>query len=406
MKKKIILCAVLAVLLAGIIASLYIFLDIQVIGDEDYYQTVYDTYSDGGARATLFGRELNNVVTESDVDTGKFGDYTVRYSTSFAFFHKEAERHVHVIDDKKPSITLKGNSECFVSVNGEYKEMGYEATDNYDGDISGKVTVSGSVDTAKEGTYEIKYSVSDSSGNKREVTRKVEVKPNKGLSAYVSEFWLADYFPDIILYPEEKENGYFDEEVLLGDSNTWFLFQWSHLIKAEQCWGKRNLNMTEINSSTFFNFTDGKERTLKESIETFKPRYLIINPGIGSPLFMRDTEKYVNELEACIDYLRNEHPEITFVFSAILPINDGQLSREFQSQINVYNYLLAEVCHNHKVYLINFSDTIRGKDGYAITSKMVYNMEDINDQGFHLSEETRKDYIDYLKHIDIRRTVE
>ena len=34
------------------------------------------------------------------------------------------------------------------------------ATDNYDGDLTDKVSVTGAVDTSKPGDYEIKYSVS------------------------------------------------------------------------------------------------------------------------------------------------------------------------------------------------------------------------------------------------------
>ena len=45
---------------------------------------------------------------------------------------------------------------------------GVKAEDNYDKDITNKVTILGEVDTTKEGTYEVKYDVKDSSNNSAE----------------------------------------------------------------------------------------------------------------------------------------------------------------------------------------------------------------------------------------------
>ena len=44
-------------------------------------------------------------------------------------------------------------------------EPGYTATDNYDGDLTASVTVSGSVDHTTPDSYTLRYNVLDSSGN-------------------------------------------------------------------------------------------------------------------------------------------------------------------------------------------------------------------------------------------------
>lgn len=62
-----------------------------------------------------------------------------------------------------------------IYIGNTYEEPGYNAIDNCDGDITDKVIVEGSVNTSKVRTYEIKYSVTDSSGNKTEKIRKVNV---------------------------------------------------------------------------------------------------------------------------------------------------------------------------------------------------------------------------------------
>ena len=79
-------------------------------------------------------------------------------------------------DNKAPNIIIIGEKEINLTVGDTYNEQGADATDEEDGDISSKVKISGSVDTSKAGTYEITYSVSDSSGQIKEAKRIVKVQ--------------------------------------------------------------------------------------------------------------------------------------------------------------------------------------------------------------------------------------
>jgi len=79
------------------------------------------------------------------------------------------------IDEERPRIALKGNLYECIMLDEPYAEAGYKATDNIDGDITGKVTVEGSVNTAEAGTYLLKYKVSDAVGNSTEEIRTVRV---------------------------------------------------------------------------------------------------------------------------------------------------------------------------------------------------------------------------------------
>lgn len=82
-------------------------------------------------------------------------------------------------DLEAPVITLSGNQTVYLSLNSNYSESGYSAIDNCDGDLTSNVTVSGSVDTSKAGTYDIIYTVTDAFSNSTSVTRKVSVySPN------------------------------------------------------------------------------------------------------------------------------------------------------------------------------------------------------------------------------------
>ena len=68
-------------------------------------------------------------------------------------------------DTKKPVITLFGTDTVKTSLGKKYKDKGATAKDNVDGDITDKIKTTSNVDTTKEGTYRVTYTVSDKAGN-------------------------------------------------------------------------------------------------------------------------------------------------------------------------------------------------------------------------------------------------
>ncbi len=95
----------------------------------------------------------------------------------FAFYKrnsKEINVFVEAKDDVAPTIIL--DKESIVIAKGNEYSANIKATDNVDGDITNKIISSGEVDTNIPGDYEVKYTVSDSCGNKAEITQKVEVR--------------------------------------------------------------------------------------------------------------------------------------------------------------------------------------------------------------------------------------
>lgn len=112
---------------------------------------------------------------ENNVDTSKLGKYEVKISASYKKKTLKKTIEVVVADTKAPAITLAGDSEMTVEAGTEFSDPGYTAEDNYDGDVTDKVSVDGDVDTKKCGDYTIKYSVSDSSENESQEERVVHV---------------------------------------------------------------------------------------------------------------------------------------------------------------------------------------------------------------------------------------
>ncbi len=85
------------------------------------------------------------------------------------------EIKIEYVDDKPPVISLSGNSLVYVKSDTEYKELGFSANDNVDGDLTSKVQVTGLPNMSKSGIYVVTYSVTDSAGNTAYATRKVAV---------------------------------------------------------------------------------------------------------------------------------------------------------------------------------------------------------------------------------------
>lgn len=84
-------------------------------------------------------------------------------------------RNIKYKDIEKPEISLVGGDEVNLHVGDDYKELGYQALDNCDGDITSKVEVYNNVSKNTPGRYEISYKVVDSSNNKTIIKRYVNV---------------------------------------------------------------------------------------------------------------------------------------------------------------------------------------------------------------------------------------
>lgn len=135
---------------------------------------VNTSFQDPGAWARFrFSDYSDEVKVEGNLNTKKLGTYTLTYT--FDKYQKTVERKVNVIDTTPPKINLKGGSSIRVFENGSFQEPGYQASDNYDGDVSKSVERKGSVNMKKQGTYTLTYTAKDASGNTTSVKRSVQV---------------------------------------------------------------------------------------------------------------------------------------------------------------------------------------------------------------------------------------
>jgi hypothetical protein len=84
-------------------------------------------------------------------------------------------------DTIAPVITLIGNNPVVLTRNEPFDDPGASAVDAVDGEIGDRIETSGTVESGREGTYQIVYAVQDNAGNTNSVTREVIVSEHPEL---------------------------------------------------------------------------------------------------------------------------------------------------------------------------------------------------------------------------------
>lgn len=149
-----------------------------LIGENEVTIEYGNKYDELGYVAIVNDTDYHSkVIVENNVDETKLGEYEVNYYLTIKRLNKTLTRKVKVVDNTKPEIKITGNKEvtCTVKLN-DCVLPKYEATDNYDGNITKNVTIENGINNDKKGTYEVIYKVKDSSGNEAKDAVKVIVK--------------------------------------------------------------------------------------------------------------------------------------------------------------------------------------------------------------------------------------
>lgn len=121
-----------------------------------------------GGSVSIVNGHVQFVINPGFVGTASF-DYEITDNgtingTLFPMTDR-ATVYIDVKDLNKPVITLYGDETVYLLQGQNYIEPGYSAEDDVDGDLTGAVTVSGSVNPMVLGKYTLGYNVRDSSNN-------------------------------------------------------------------------------------------------------------------------------------------------------------------------------------------------------------------------------------------------
>ena len=122
---------------------------------------------------------LANAACSKDAE-GKNRSYT-EFFVKGTVPTKTCELH-QVRKDTKPIIELNGNSSITLKVGEKYTEQGAKASDEVDGDLTAQIAITGTVNTAKSGTYTVTYKVQNTIGKSATIKRTVIVKEDSSSS--------------------------------------------------------------------------------------------------------------------------------------------------------------------------------------------------------------------------------
>lgn len=217
----------------------------------------------------LFFFEINNKkikyekINQSNLKNNRLGTYYVLYQSKVGKYREvETYQKVDVIDIKSPNIYLEKGNEVEIPLNSEYKEPGYMAIDNYDGDVTQKVKVSGKVNTKKEGMNTLRYKVSDQASNEKEVLRKVIVKKDANplstkedpfdYASYSNTASQMDFYEKGIKIKGYVKNKSSDYKLKIGKKSF-------PLSKKDTFFYEGEIDLTKVKNGTYFIKIEGKK---------------------------------------------------------------------------------------------------------------------------------------------------
>ncbi len=162
----------LIVFLVLIAISIYNFMllpQINLNGKNTIILDYKDVYKEKGYKASFLGSDITkDVSVKGKVNSKKLGVYKLVYKVKIGSFTRKVTRKVVVKDTQKPELKID-DSDIYLCPGDEIVPANVTAIDEYDGDLTDRVKYTISKD-------KIRYSVSDKSGNKSEVVKRILYK--------------------------------------------------------------------------------------------------------------------------------------------------------------------------------------------------------------------------------------
>ena len=152
-------------------------------------------------------------ILNSNLDISKLGEYELDLKITYSIGkEKNKKLKVEVIDTTKP--VFSGNNNIMLMLGEDFNPLeNIKASDNYDGDISDRITIlSNTVNAGVVGEYKVVYSVVDSNGNQEVFSSIVNVVEKKYIGIKLAIEYLTEMLknPDSLTIREVRYNDYQD----------------------------------------------------------------------------------------------------------------------------------------------------------------------------------------------------
>lgn len=376
--KNILILVVFLILFVFFVKSIWPKKDFQVVlqnSNINYQSDYVPIFS-----ATYKGKQVTSKVEyENTIDTSVLGKQKLFFSYYINDKTYSVTKTVVVKDLEAPQIILKGGKQINALKNVEFKDPGYEVTDNLDENLEKKVHVSGKVNTKKDGSYTLTYSVKDKSGNQTVVKRTVKVSAESPLNMSIEDFHLDGYFSDVILKETEDYGAdYTNDFIFAGDSMALY-YVINELISGKQLWHQISINPeTALTSSIYINHIDTK-KTFVENMKDKKPDKMIFTLGTNGAAYMKTTY-FIECYKKLLEEMQKMSPNTLLIVQSIPPVDSKYDSFEKginNKKINELNYYIAQMCSELGIPFLNSAEAMKDfsgacKKGYCIESDGIH----------------------------------
>lgn len=356
------ICISLVLICAFFVWS-YFSMNINLIGRDKITLNYSEKYNEPGYKASVLWMDATKDVDVISNLKADIGTYEILYSYKFTCFNFIKKRVIKVIDKEKPVITLKEGDLIQIYENDEFKDPGFEAKDNRDGNLTSKVKVEGQVDNKKIGEYILKYSVSDSSKNKTDVQRKVKVIKDDRVKT--TQFNYNNYGGDANF-------------VIVGDSNIKNMYLNGYLPR-EKAWAIPCLHAQSMQTTPVYIYGTSRQMTVIDATREYKPENMVLYFGAFSTAWITE-EEFDSGATNMIKMIKEASPNTRIYLLSILPITQygPNINNFSQSRLDYFNTKIEGLAASNGLKYLNGQSVIKDASGYGNPAYYV-------DDGYHLN---------------------
>ncbi len=189
--------------------------------------------------------------------------------------------------------------------------------------------------------------------------------------------------------------GYFDDAIFMGDSLADGFKDYAAWMSLK---GRNTLYLTQrsmtprsfLQPGAMVDAGDAGVVDVWSTIEDRQPGKMYITLGTNALMAM-DPEEFIEGYYQLVAKIRQTSPDTTIYITTIPPISSAYAAKEerlSKERIRQANDLIAKMCREENLALINLYDVVMGADGYL--------NEEINSDGIHMTPEGYKMWLNYL----------
>lgn len=193
---------------------------IKLHGDETIYLELNQKYEEPGYEARYIHKDITDKVKiKSNLNNQKIGYYKIEYKVNFGKKTYKKIRNIKVIDSTTPVINLLGSGTIEMCPNDKYIELGFNAFDKFDGDVTSKVESLVEDDTVY---YYVENSLGKKTMTERKIVRQDTDEPTIELEGYQSSVLYkgSTYFEPGYKATDNCDGDITDKVQITGNINT------------------------------------------------------------------------------------------------------------------------------------------------------------------------------------------